>query len=514
VASPSQPLAWTNRLAGGPNSNYRFRLESGAPLNARVNSTNGVFRWTPQCLQGGSRNRVTVWVTDISAEPNLSDATTFTVRVEDCAEPGLGNIAVRPGDTGLVPLTVFSSAPLRQFTTTVQVPAGGRLGELTLQGVSPSLCSTSLTHAGTEYQLRVDACEGNWLQGTQLVGYLRFTVSAAQPSGFLSLRLGESSGTGADGRNITGSGAGKLGRVAVVGQEPLLDATLAGEHQPVVTLYTTAGVGYRMDASVDLTNWIPFVTGVSTGVQTHVDESASSRLSRSFRASRSAATNGLSGDIVFTTAGEVVVHPINHASVVLGWNGRMIYVDPVGGATPYTGLARADLILVTHSHSDHFSATTLAVITNRGATVIAPQAVANSLSGGLRSMTIVLTNGASTTALGLGIEAVPAYNANHPLGTGNGYVLTIGERRFYFSGDTGDIPETRALPRIDVAFLCMNIPFTMNVAQAASVTRAFRPAVIYPYHFRNQDGTFADLNSFTQQVGNDVGVEVRIRKWY
>jgi len=104
---------------------------------------------------------------------------------------------------------------------------------------------------------------------------------------------------------------------------------------------------------------------------------------------------------------------------------------------------------------------------------------------------------------------VPAYNSNHPKGRGNGYVLTIGGKRIYMSGDTGDIPETRALQDIDVSFVCMNLPFTMSVDQASDVVRAFRPKVVYPYHYSQ-----SNVNSFKQKVGTDLGVEVRLRKWY
>ena len=112
--------------------------------------------------------------------------------------------------------------------------------------------------------------------------------------------------------------------------------------------------------------------------------------------------------------------------------------------------------------------------------VIAPQAVFNSLSASFRARTSVLTNGGVTEVLGVRVEAVPAYNANHPRGTGNGYVVTLGERRFYFSGDTGNTPEMRALTGIDAAFLCMNQPFTMTVSDATNAVWAFRPAVVYP----------------------------------
>ena len=140
------------------------------------------------------------------------------------------------------------------------------------------------------------------------------------------------------------------------------------------------------------------------------------------------------------------------------------------------------------------------------------------LTATFRSSCIVLTNGAGTNVLGIQIDAVPAYNASgtiyHTKGVGNGYVLTMGGKRIYMSGDTGDIPETRALQNIDVAFLCANIPYTMTINEAAAVTRAFIPKIVYPYHFRNDNGTFANLNSFKNLVGTDLGIEVRIRKWY
>jgi L-ascorbate metabolism protein UlaG (beta-lactamase superfamily) len=131
-----------------------------------------------------------------------------------------------------------------------------------------------------------------------------------------------------------------------------------------------------------------------------------------------------------------------------------------------------------------------------------------------RNNTIVLTNGASTNVLGIHIEAVPAYNANHALGSGNGYVLTIGGKRLYMAGDTGNTPEMRALTNIDVAFLCMNLPFTMSVSDATNAVRAFRPKVVYPYHYRNQGGDTANAATFKQWLGTDLGVEVRLRKWY
>ena len=132
----------------------------------------------------------------------------------------------------------------------------------------------------------------------------------------------------------------------------------------------------------------------------------------------------------------------------------------------------------------------------------------------LRSITTVLGYGAATNVMGIQVQAVPAYNSYHPTGTGNGYIITIGGKRTYIAGDTGDIPEMRSLSSIDVAFVPMNIPFTMVVSNAANIVRDFRPKILYPYHFRNQDGTFANLADFKQRLGQDLGIEVRLRKWY
>ena len=130
----------------------------------------------------------------------------------------------------------------------------------------------------------------------------------------------------------------------------------------------------------------------------------------------------------------------------------------------------------------------------------------------------VQENGESREVRGVKVEAIPSYNSRHTKGRGNAYIVTIGGKRIYISGDTGDVAEMRAMENIDVAFLCMNVPFTMTVSEAASAVRDFKPAVVYPYpypyHFRNQDNSLSDLVEFTQLVGADDGVEVRRRNWY
>lgn len=272
---------------------------------------------------------------------------------------------------------------------------------------------------------------------------------------------------------------------------------------------------YRIEASSDLNHWQPIRTVARDGATGEYSEPLPPGAARRFfRAVALEPGSGLTGDYLATDAGEVLIHPVDHASFVMQWDGKTIYNDPVGGAGAFDGIPPADLILVGHSHGDHFSASTLSAVRAGDAAIVAPQDVFDRMSSTLQGQTTVLANGGSTSLLGLTIEAVPAYNGRHPEGRDNGYVVTIGGKRIYMSGDTEDISEMRALQNIDVAFLSMNVPFTMSVDQAASAIREFKPKAIYPYHYRNQNGTFADLERLRQLVGDDVGVEVRVRDWY
>lgn len=229
----------------------------------------------------------------------------------------------------------------------------------------------------------------------------------------------------------------------------------------------------------------------------------------------SAAEPVLTGDRIPTSQGDLVIHQINHATLALAWNRITIYVDPVGGASRFARLPRPDLVLLTDTHGDHLDNETLKAVVHDGTKIVAAPAAAKELPADLRPRTTSLANGESTSAEGIRVEAVPAYNVTadrlkyHSKGRGNGYLLTFGDKRLYLSGDTEDIPEMRALKKIDVAFVCMNLPYTMTVEQAASAVREFRPKIIYPYHCRG-----SDLEKFKELVGDDLGIEVRLRDWY
>ena len=225
----------------------------------------------------------------------------------------------------------------------------------------------------------------------------------------------------------------------------------------------------------------------------------------------------LAGDHVATSSGDLVIHPVNHASLLIGWGGKIVYVDPVGGAAPYAGLPAPDLILITDTHGDHLSADTLAALPG-AAPIVAPQAVKDQLPAALQGRVQVLAAGSDATVQTVAIHALPMYNTTaaranfHPKGRGDGYVLTLGGKRVYIAGDTEPTPEMLALKNIDVAFLPMNLPYTMTIEQAADAVKAFKPKVVYPYHYRNQDGSQSDVKKFAELVGN--AAEVRLRNWY
>lgn len=216
--------------------------------------------------------------------------------------------------------------------------------------------------------------------------------------------------------------------------------------------------------------------------------------------------------------GTLTVHPINHASIVLDTPAGLLFVDPVGDAARYSVFGTPDLIIFTHEHPDHLDVDVLIAIAGNSAPLVTNPGVAHKLPDALRARATVLSNGDSAQQLGIAIDAIPAYNTTedrmkfHPQGIGNGYILTIGDMRIYISGDTEGIPDMRALGDIDLAFVCMNLPYTMDAAAAADAVSAFKPTYVYPYHYRGPDGGSQDPAEFAQMLAD--GITVKMGAWY
>ena len=216
-------------------------------------------------------------------------------------------------------------------------------------------------------------------------------------------------------------------------------------------------------------------------------------------------------DRVQATGGPITITPLNHATLELSWGKLVVLVDPTPQAH-YDGLPKPTHILVTDIHSDHMDPKTIEAQKAAMTVVITPAAVAKSVPGAT-----VINNGETKAIQGLTVEAVPMYNLTrgpaagqlfHDKGRGNGYVLTLGGRRIYIAGDTECTPEMKALKNIDVAFVPMNLPYTMPPGEAAACVKAFAPKIVYPYHYRGQD-----LQVF-QDALKGTNIDVRIRDWY
>ncbi len=210
--------------------------------------------------------------------------------------------------------------------------------------------------------------------------------------------------------------------------------------------------------------------------------------------------------------GEIRITPIRHASLMLQMGEGVIHIDPWSQGN-YAGLPKVDLILITDIHGDHMDPKAIAQVKKDGTKILAPPAVKQTVTEAE-----AISNGESKTVEGIKIEAVPMYNLErgpgpgaryHDKGRGNGYIVTLGGKRLYFSGDTECVPEIKALKDIDVAFLTMNLPFTMPPEEAAACVKAFRPKIVYPYHYRG-----SDLKVFESALKDEKGIEVRIRDWY
>jgi L-ascorbate metabolism protein UlaG (beta-lactamase superfamily) len=231
-----------------------------------------------------------------------------------------------------------------------------------------------------------------------------------------------------------------------------------------------------------------------------------------------ARADGHTPDMFPTSMSDLTVHPIAHASLVLELADGTIYVDPVGDAADYAGLPEAAIILITHEHGDHFDAETLAALDTGSSAFITNPAVFAMLTEDQQARATSLANG-DTMGLGdLTIDAIAAYNTTedrlnfHPQGRDNGYVLTYRDFRVYISGDTEDTPEMRGLENIDLAFVCMNLPFTMDAEAAASAVTEFAPTYVYAYHYRGRDNGTQDPAEFAALLPD--GIEAKMGGWY
>jgi L-ascorbate metabolism protein UlaG (beta-lactamase superfamily) len=216
-------------------------------------------------------------------------------------------------------------------------------------------------------------------------------------------------------------------------------------------------------------------------------------------------------DAIKTSAGDLEITFVGHGSLVFGFGGKVIHVDPFSRLADYLTLPKADAVLITHAHGDHLDAAALSAIRTPKTDVVVAPACAGKVEGA-----VVLKNGEERTVAGIRVEAVPAYNivakrpdgtAFHPKGEGNGYVLTFGETRVYVAGDTENTPEMKALPKIGVAFLPMNLPYTMTPEMVADAARAFKPRILYPYHFGETDPA-----RVVELLKDLKEIEVRVRR--
>jgi len=215
-------------------------------------------------------------------------------------------------------------------------------------------------------------------------------------------------------------------------------------------------------------------------------------------------------DVISTSAGDVAITFIGHGSLMMEFKGKIIHVDPFGELADYSQLPKADIVLVTHEHGDHLDLKALKNVRTEKTVIVLTELCAAQVKDG-----IVMHNGETRGMGGLTVNAVPAYNIVnkradgspfHPKGAGNGYIITFGDTRIYIAGDTENIPEMKDLQNVSIAFLPMNLPYTMTPEMVADAVRAFHPRILYPYHFGETD-TSRIVNLLK---GEDV--EVRIRK--
>src|ERR1700732_4811650 len=221
-------------------------------------------------------------------------------------------------------------------------------------------------------------------------------------------------------------------------------------------------------------------------------------------------------DVMQTSSGELRITPLYHGSVMLEFGGKVIHIDPWSHGD-YTGLPPADLIVVTHTHGDHLDRPMIDKLKKPETIIAGPPAVIDTLNCAPACGQVeVISDSEQKTVMGIEFEGVPMYNLVqgsapgkpfHHKGVGSGYILNFGDTRVYFSGDTECTPEMKALKNITVAFLAMNPPRTESTIEAAECAKAFKPKIVYPYHYRG-----SKIEEFADALKNTPGIEVRIRK--
>lgn len=222
-------------------------------------------------------------------------------------------------------------------------------------------------------------------------------------------------------------------------------------------------------------------------------------MGKNFETDSFIATNGKSLEITF----------IKHGSLAFNFDGHRIYIDPVSTYADYSKFPKADLIIITHEHHDHFDPLAIAALEKPDTRIITNSAVQQMLGKGE-----VMKNGDELQIEDwIGLQAVPAYNTTpgreiyHPRGRDNGFILTLGGIRTYIAGDTEDIPEMQQMEPIDIAFLPVNQPYTMTIPQAVQAARMIRPHIFYPYHYGD-----TPVGQLKEELQNDKAIDVRIRQ--
>jgi L-ascorbate metabolism protein UlaG (beta-lactamase superfamily) len=215
-------------------------------------------------------------------------------------------------------------------------------------------------------------------------------------------------------------------------------------------------------------------------------------------------------DTIPASSGNLMITFLGHGSLMFTFDSTVVHVDPYSKVANYSALPDADLVLITHHHQDHLDTAALNQVLKQGTVILGSQTVAGSVKDA-----IVMKNGDSKTIKGVGINAVPAYNIVHkrdngqpfhPKGEGNGYIIIIKGKKIYIAGDTENIPEMKQFKEIDIAFLPVNLPYTMTPEMAADAARAIRPKILYPYHYGD-----TEIPRLTELLKNDKDIEVRMR---